>query len=97
MWRMVMMFVFMLSGRICPKARLIIVSVASVLHDHAACVKSFYMTMQFILRNGERRGTGKLWCRYVVAIALDMLFILEWVGVVKLWCGSIIVQKYRQR
>jgi hypothetical protein len=44
-----------------------------------------------------RRGTGKLWCRYVDASAVDMLFIMEWVGEVKLWTGSIIVHKSGQR
>ena len=28
-----------------------------------------------------------------MAIAVDMLFAIEWVAVVKLWSGSIIVQK----
>ena len=91
---MLMLSVFMLSGRICPRARWRVVSIAIVLHDHAANGKSFWMAMRFTLRKGGRGGTSKLWCRYVVAIAVDMLFVVEWVGEDnKLCSGSIIVQK----
>jgi hypothetical protein len=51
------------------------------------------MAMRFTLRKGGSGGTGRLWCRYVVAIAVEMLFVMECVGEVKLWSGSIIVQK----
>ena len=71
---------FMLPGRIRPKVRWRIVSIAIVPHDHAACGKSFWMAMWFILRNGGRRGTGMLWCRYVVASAVDMLHVIKRVG-----------------
>ncbi len=79
-----MPFVFMFSGRICPKVRWRIVSIAIVPHDHAASGESFWMAMRFTLRTGERRGTGKLWYRYAVASAMDMLFVIMWVGMVKL-------------
>jgi len=75
MWRLLMLSVFMLSGRIFPKVRWRIVSIAIVPHDHAACGKSFWMAMRFTMRNGGKRGTGRLWCRYVVASAVDMLFV----------------------
>ena len=52
------------------------------------------MAMRFTLRKGGRGGTGSLWCRYVVAIAVEILFVMEWVGEVKLRSGSIIVQKF---
>ena len=51
------------------------------------------MAMWFTLRKGGSGGTGRLWCRYVVAIAVEMLFVMACVGEVKLWSGSIIVQK----
>jgi hypothetical protein len=38
-----------------------------------------------------------LWCRYIVASAEDMLLVIEWVGEVELWSGSIIIQKSGQR
>ncbi len=72
-------------------------SIAIVPHDHAACRKSFWMAMRFTLQNGGRCGAGKLWCRYVMAIEVDMLFVIEWMGVLKLCSGSIIVQKSWQR
>jgi hypothetical protein len=92
-----MMSLFMLSDRICPKIRWRIVSIAIVPHYHAACGKSFWMAMRFTLRNKVRRGTGRLWCRYDVASAVDMLFSVNWAGVVKLWSGYILVQKSGQR
>ncbi len=55
-------------------------SIAIVPHAHAACGKSFWMVMLFTLLNGERRGTGRLWCRYVVASAVDMVYVIKWVG-----------------
>ena len=90
---MLMLSVFMLSGRICPRARWRVVSIAIVPHDRAAGGKSFWMAMRFTLRKGARDWTGRLWCRYVVAIAVDMLVVMEWVEEVKLWSGFIIVQK----
>ncbi len=97
MWRVVMLAVFVLSGRICPKVRWRVVLIAIVPHDHGACGKSFWMAMRFTIRNEGRRGTGKLWRRYDVASAMDMLLVIACIVVVKLWSGSIIVQKYRQR
>ena len=84
---------FMLSNRICPRVRWRVVSIAIVPHDHAARGKSFWMAMRSTLRKGGRGGTDRLLCRYVVAITVEMLFVMEWVGEVKLWSGPIIVQK----
>ncbi len=64
---------------------------------HAACGKSFWMAIRFTLRKGGRCGTGKLWCMYVVASAVDMLFVIEWVGFIKLQSGSIIIKKSGKR
>ena len=72
-------------------------SIANVPHDHAASGKSLWMALRFTLRKGGRGGTGRLWCRYVVASAVDELFVMEWVGEVKLWSGSTIVQKFGDR
>ena len=72
-------------------------SIDIVPHYHALCGKSFYMAMLLTLRNGGRYKTDKLWCRYVVASAMNMMCVIEWVGVVKLWSGSIIFQKSGQR
>ena len=56
---MLMLSVFMLPGRICPRVRWRVVSI--VPHDHAADGKSFWMAMRFTLRKGGRDGTGRLW------------------------------------
>ncbi len=50
--------------------------------------------MRFALRKGGRSGTARLWCRYVVAITGKTLLVMEWVGEVKMWSGSIIGQKF---
>ncbi len=74
-----------------------VASIAIVPHDHAACGKSFWMAVRSTPRNKGRCGTDKLWCRYVVACAVEMLLVIACVGVVKMCSGSIIVQKVGQR
>ena len=52
--------------------------------------------MRLTLRNGGSDGTGRLWCRYVVARAVAMLVDIVKEGVVKPFSVSIIVQDSEQ-
>ena len=92
MWRLVMLDVLMLSGRICPKVRWRGMSIAIVPHDHEGKGESVCMAIRLTLRKGRRCGTHILWCKYVVESVVDMSLVSSCVGVVKLWSGSIIVQ-----
>ena len=89
---MLTLAVFLLSGRIRPKVRWRVLSIAIVPHDHEGKGESFCMAIRLTLWNGGRCGTSILWCKYAVASAVDMLLEGSCVGVVKLWSGSIIVQ-----
>ena len=92
-----MLAVFMLSGRMCPRARCNVVSMIIVSRDQGANGESACIAMRLTLRNGGSGGTGRLWCRYVVAIAIAMLIDIVKEEVMKLFSGSIIVQNYGQR
>ena len=88
---MPMLAVFMLSGRMCPRVRCKVASMTIVPHEQGARRDSVCIAVRLTLRKGGSGGTGRSWCRYVVASAIDMLFAMEWGGKVKLWSGSIIV------
>ena len=92
-----MLVVFMLPGRMCPRVRCNVVSMAIVPHDQGASGESVCIDMRLTLRNGGSGGTGRLWCRYVVARAVAMLVVIVKEEVVKLFSGSIIVQNSGQR
>ena len=92
-----MLNVFMLSGRICPRVRCNVISMAIVPHDQGARGESVCIAMRLTLRNGGSGWTGRLWCRYVVARAVAMLVDIVKEGVVKLFSGSIMVQNSGQR
>jgi len=53
--------------------------------------------MRLTLRNGGSGGTGRSWCRYVVARAAAITVDIVKEGVVKLFSGSIIVQNFGPR
>jgi hypothetical protein len=59
--RLLMLDVFMLSGRMWPRVRLRAVRMAIVLHDHGACRKSFCIAIRFTLRKEGSYGTVRLW------------------------------------
>ena len=48
-------------------------SMAIVPHDQGESGESFCIAMRLTLRNGGSGGTGRLWCRYVVARAVAIL------------------------
>jgi hypothetical protein len=95
--RLLMLAVFMLSGRMCSRVRCNVVSMATVPHDQGASGESVCITVRLTLRNGGSGGTKRLWCRYVVARAVAMLVDIVIEGVVKLFRGSNIVQNSGQR
>jgi hypothetical protein len=70
---MPMLAVFMLFGRRCPRVRCNVVSMAIVPHDQGARGESVCIAIRLTLRNGGSGGTGRSWCRYVVASVAAML------------------------
>ena len=94
---MVMLVVFKLSGRMCPRVRCNVVSMATVPHDQGARGESVCIVMRLTLRNGGSDGTGRSWCRYVVASAVAILVDIVKEGMMKLFSGSFIVQNSGQR
>ena len=90
-------YVFMLSGRMCPRVRCKVVSMTIVSHDHGAMGESVCIAMRLNLRKGGSGGTGRSWCRYVVASALAMLLDIMKEAPVKLFRGSTPVQNFGQR
>jgi len=91
-----MLAVFMLSGRMCPRVRCNVESMAIVPHDRGARGESVCIAMRLTLRSGGSGGTGRSWCRYVVASAVTMLVDIVREGEVKLFSGSIMVQNSGQ-
>ena len=73
------------------------VSMAIVPRDQGASGESVCIAVRLTLRNGGSGGTGRLWCRHVVARAVAMLVDIVGDGVVKVFSGSIIVQNSGQR
>jgi len=61
--RLLMLAMFMLSGRMWPKVRWRVVRMAIVPHDHGACRNSFCIAMRFTLRREDSGGAGRLWCK----------------------------------
>jgi len=59
--------------------------------------ESVCIAMRLTLRNEGSGGTGRSWCRYVVANAVVMLVEIVREGVVKLFSGSIMIQNSGQR
>ena len=60
------------------------VSMAILPHDHrGASGESVYIAMRLTLRSGGSGGTGRSWCRYVVASAVAMMGDIVREGVVK--------------
>jgi len=94
---LLMLAVFMLSGRMCPRVGCDVVSMAIVPHYKGACGESVCIALRLTLRNGGSGGTRESWCRYVVASAVAMLVDIVREGVVKMFSGFIMVQNSGQR
>jgi hypothetical protein len=88
---MLMLALFMLSGRMCLRVRCKVVRMAIVPHHQRARGKLFCITMRLTLRKGGSGGTGRSWFIDVVASAVAMLVDIVELGVVKLFCGSAMV------
>jgi len=94
---MLMLDVFMLSGRMCPRVGFSVASMAIATHDQGARGESVCIAMRLTLRNGGSGGAGRSWCRYAMARSVAMLVDIVKEGVVKLFNRSIIVPKSGQR
>ena len=94
---MPMLAVFMLSGRMCPRVRCKVASMTIVPHEQGARRDSVCIAVRLTLRKGGSGGTGRSWCRYVVASAAGMLVSIVNERVVKLFSGSVIVLNSGQR
>ena len=87
-----MLDVFMLSGRLCPRVRFKVVSMAIEPHDQGARGESVCIPMRLTLRKRGSGGAGRSLCRYMVASAVAMMVDIMKEGIVKLFSGYIIVQ-----
>jgi len=74
-----------------------VVKIAVVQQDQGAMGKSFCMTMRLPLRKGCNGGTGRSWCKYVMASAVAMVVDIVGVAIMKLYKRSIMVQNSGQR
>jgi hypothetical protein len=70
---MLMLVVSMLSGRMCPRVRCNVMSMAIVLHNLGYRGELVCIAMRLTLRNGGSGGTRRSWRRYAVASAVAML------------------------